>query len=676
MRAFIVRPFGKKNGVDFEKVHKKLILPALKKARIKGHTTEVIAEAGNIRQDMFQLLLTADLVIADISIHNANVFYELGIRHALREASTILIRSRQDEVPFDLKTDRYLAYVPTDLASGIDPLYESIRATMVQRKVDSPVFMMLPKLKAQNPEEFLAIPSDFFRELEIARGANNQGKLGLLAYEAGHFPWAIPALRAIAEIQYATCNYEGARETWERIKKVNPNDLQANERLATIYHRLGEQQMVLNPDLGNQLLAKSEEAITFLFSKSSELDSQGIAEAYALKARNEKSKWLARWTSEEPAKATVAAIRSNLLKSAYTNYANGYYEDLNHFYSGVNALGMLKVMLELADRETELWNAKFESTIDAKKALSDYKKEFSDLAIVVRKAIFSKIKKLEREDRQNAWVAITRADLALLTGASPQRVRNLYAEALEAGGRLKFDAAKRQLLIYQRLNIAPENVTVALAEFGSDNKSDTPDEEAHVILFTGHMIDRADRAKPRFPKEKEAKVKKKIKSKLMQTVAQLPGNATLVEKARKFTAIAGGACGGDILFHESCKELGIISKMYLALPREAFIGQSVRFAGNEWVDRFNALIQDEGNHFVVMSDKKELPNWLKTNNFGYSFWERNNLWMLHAALALGRKNLTFLALWNGKQGDGPGGTKHLLEEVEKRGAKSIVLKPK
>lgn len=59
---------------------------------------------------MFQLLLTAERVIADLSIHNANVFYELGVRHALRDKRTYLIRSKSDDVPFDLKTQRYLEY--------------------------------------------------------------------------------------------------------------------------------------------------------------------------------------------------------------------------------------------------------------------------------------------------------------------------------------------------------------------------------------------------------------------------------------------------------------------------------------------------------------------------------------------------------------------------------------
>ena len=74
-RAFIVRPFGVKEAIDFEAVERVLIQPAMAAAGVTGSTTANIAEAGNIREDMFRLLVTADLVIADLSIHNANVFY-------------------------------------------------------------------------------------------------------------------------------------------------------------------------------------------------------------------------------------------------------------------------------------------------------------------------------------------------------------------------------------------------------------------------------------------------------------------------------------------------------------------------------------------------------------------------------------------------------------------------
>ncbi len=96
-RAFVIRPFRKKKDgsgkeLDFERVHDELIGPALKAANLSGTTTGEIVEAGNIREDMFSLILEADLVVCDITIHNANVFYELGIRHALRKKHTILIK--------------------------------------------------------------------------------------------------------------------------------------------------------------------------------------------------------------------------------------------------------------------------------------------------------------------------------------------------------------------------------------------------------------------------------------------------------------------------------------------------------------------------------------------------------------------------------------------------------
>jgi hypothetical protein len=93
MRAFIIRPFGTKNEINFDEVERVLIAPALEAVGAKGGTTIDIIESGNIRVDMFRRLLTADLVIADLSIHNANVFYELGIRHALRDQGTFMLRS-------------------------------------------------------------------------------------------------------------------------------------------------------------------------------------------------------------------------------------------------------------------------------------------------------------------------------------------------------------------------------------------------------------------------------------------------------------------------------------------------------------------------------------------------------------------------------------------------------
>jgi len=101
-RAFVIRPFGKKadasgTAIDFEQIHDRLIAPALKDAGLGGGTTGEIIDAGNVREDMFSLIIEADLVVCDITVHNANVFYELGIRHALRKRRTVLYQIAFDD---------------------------------------------------------------------------------------------------------------------------------------------------------------------------------------------------------------------------------------------------------------------------------------------------------------------------------------------------------------------------------------------------------------------------------------------------------------------------------------------------------------------------------------------------------------------------------------------------
>ena len=166
IRAFIVRPFSEKETrggvkINFDAVERDLIAPALAKLGIEGGTTGEVVRAGNIREDMFQLLLTADLVVADVSIDNANVFYELGIRQALRDKWTVLLRCKGDNYPFDLSTDRYLEYDHQNPAAKLDDLVRTLNATVNGKTVDSPVFKLLPRLKVQEHRNFLVVPDDF-----------------------------------------------------------------------------------------------------------------------------------------------------------------------------------------------------------------------------------------------------------------------------------------------------------------------------------------------------------------------------------------------------------------------------------------------------------------------------------------------------------------------------------
>jgi hypothetical protein len=183
----------------------------------------------------------------------------------------------------------------------------------------------------------------------------------------------------------------------------------------------------------------------------------------------------------------------------------------------------------------------------------------------------------------------------------------------------------------------------------------------HCILFTGHMLDKPDRAEPRFPAAREEAAKHAIRRAVQyeKEMIQAP-----------IAGMAGGACGGDILFHEVCEEMAIPTELFLALPKEEYTETSVGFAGQDWLNRFNKLYQKLP--LYVLSQPEKSPNWLGDNPH-YSVWERVNVWMLHEALLNGGKHLTLIALWDGKGGDGPGGTAHLVEQAKEKGAKIVII---
>lgn len=175
----------------------------------------------------------------------------------------------------------------------------------------------------------------------------------------------------------------------------------------------------------------------------------------------------------------------------------------------------------------------------------------------------------------------------------------------------------------------------------------------HTILFAGHMIDARDRKVPRFTEDKENAAREAIKKVL---------NKEREKYDDQLFGIAGGASGGDILFHELCMEMQIPSEVYLALPQEDYKKASVAFAGKAWVTRFQKLTSILPVHILSKDTDNE-----------ESIWERTNLWMLHKALKGGGEHMTLIALWDGKGGDGDGGTEHMVHVAKEAGAKTIII---
>ena len=646
MHAFIIRPFGEKEGIDFDRVDRELISPALEELDCTGRTTGEIVRQGNIRTDLFEQLLIADLVIADVSLHNANVFYELGIRHALRDKRTFLIKSQGEEVPFDLKTDRYLPYDAGNPAASLAELVEALRATCDSQEQDSPVFQLLPGLQPTDPARFLPVPLDFREEVERAEAHRKAGDLQMLSAELDGLSWRVAGLRLVGNAQFRLEDSLGARATWEAVRSDDDTDLEANTRLATIFQRLGD-------------LVKSDQAVKRAL-QSPDGSLWDRAEIRALMARNAKTRWQQDWAEEQGKDAAQeAALASPHLSSSFELYCEGFAEDRNHYYSGLNAVAMATIMARLAAAKPEVWNVDFGTDGEARRELERLDELRRDLSSAVKLAIETKRAAPDGEIR--AWAEISAADLQFLTSDRPERVGRTYQKVLAGAPGFMCDSARNQILLYQSLGILEENARAALDSIPAGPGGVAPEEPPRVILFTGHRIDAESREQPRFPREKETLARTMI----AEAVADEKRKAT-----GRLIGLSGGASGGDIIFHEVCAELGIPSKMYLILPRDDYVRKSVADGGLGWVERFDRLVQK--HPLRVLSDSAELPRWLRAKS-GYSLWQRSNLWMLHSALELSRDDLVLIALWNGEAGDGPGGTQDMVDRAGDRGARFIHL---
>ena len=73
----------------------------------------------------------------------------------------------------------------------------------------------------------------------------------------------------------------------------------------------------------------------------------------------------------------------------------------------------------------------------------------------------------------------------------------------------------------------------------------------------------------------------------------------------------------------------------------------------------------------VLQTSEELPPWLAPMRGKLTVWQRNNLWILHRGLVYGGANMTLFALWDGKAGDGPGGTQDMVNQANDRGARVV-----
>lgn len=180
--CFVVMPYGQKpvpvdgktatdalhfEKFDFDAVYSELIRPCIHAAGFNPIRSDEETDAGLIHQQMIQRIIDSDLVIVDVSSWNANVFYELGIRHTAQKTGTLIIRREAERLPFNIAGMRVIDYPSFRTAQewreggarvedARDRLRAAIIASLRPSLSDSPVHNLVPGLNVSRPPKPLS----------------------------------------------------------------------------------------------------------------------------------------------------------------------------------------------------------------------------------------------------------------------------------------------------------------------------------------------------------------------------------------------------------------------------------------------------------------------------------------------------------------------------------------
>jgi hypothetical protein len=328
---FGVKPDGQGGSVDFDAVYADLLAPAIRAAELEPLRADQDLVGGTIHKPMFERLILADYAVADLTTANANVFYELGVRHAARPYSTVLVSADVKGVPFDLAPDRVLAYAldehgapanPGDDRKAVAAALDAARAAAT----DSPVFQLIDELPAPQIDR---LKTDVFRE-QAAYSAELKQRLAAARADG------VPALREIerelGQLQDVEAgvlvdlllSYRAAKGWQEMVHLVEamPEPLR---RTVLVREQYG---FALNR------AGRSEDAERVLLDV---LEDRGpSSETLGLLGRVYKDRW-------EAERGGSVLRAEGCLEQAIDAYRRGFEADWRDAYPGINAVTLMEI---------------------------------------------------------------------------------------------------------------------------------------------------------------------------------------------------------------------------------------------------------------------------------------------------------------------------------------------
>lgn len=332
LMPFGVKPDGSGRMIDFDAVYSQMIKPAIEEAGLEPVRADEETVGGMIHKPMFERLVMCEYAVADLTTANANVFYELGVRHAARPWTTVLIFADGARLPFDVGPLRGLQYAldqsgsPDDAGQGIKALSDRLKESR-DKKNDSPVFQFIEGMQEQQLDRE---KTDLFRdevEYSIARkkqlaSARSNGLAAVQAVESELDDLQDVEAGVLVDLLLSYRAVKG----FEEMKALTARMPRPLQRLAIVQEQYG---FALNRLEEHDV---AESVLTNIIR-----DHGPSSETYGLLGRVYKDQWELAKTSGSDFQA-----QGYLLKAIET-YKKGFETDWRDAYPGINAVTLMEI---------------------------------------------------------------------------------------------------------------------------------------------------------------------------------------------------------------------------------------------------------------------------------------------------------------------------------------------
>jgi len=342
--CFVLMPFGLKKDprggpdIDFDRVYEEGIRPGIEAAGMEPIRADEERVGGIIHKPMFERLLLCDYAVADLTTANANVFYELGIRHAARPATTLAIFAESQALPFDVSFVRALPYFLGDdnrfasreaaaLRTALTRRLTELRERSVSGATDSPLFQLLPdygapdiaRLKTDVFRDRLAYSSEVKSRLAQARSRRDKEALRAEADRLSREDTEVGVLVDLFLSYRALSMWQEMVGFYDTLPESLKSSVMMREQLGLALNRLGQR------DRAVEVL---EEV----------MQQQGpSSETCGILGRVYKDRWL----EAKESGRSVQAI--GFLDKAIKTYLEGFDADWRDAYPGINAVTLLEI---------------------------------------------------------------------------------------------------------------------------------------------------------------------------------------------------------------------------------------------------------------------------------------------------------------------------------------------